>query len=109
MGERTHYQPGTFCWVGLATSDPESAKAFYTSLFGWDAEDLSAGAAGTYTMLRRGGREVAILYRQQPEGARGWRAPALDLLHLGRGCRHDRGEGERPGRRGCLPRALRRA
>jgi predicted enzyme related to lactoylglutathione lyase len=56
-----------FCWVGLATSDPASAKAFYASLFGWEAEDLSAGAAGSYTMLRYGGREVAILYRQQPE------------------------------------------
>jgi uncharacterized protein len=67
MGERTRYESGTFCWVGLATSDPDSAKAFYASLFGWEAEDLSAGAAGTYTMLRHGGREVAILYRQQPE------------------------------------------
>jgi uncharacterized protein len=67
VGERTRYEPGTFCWVGLATSDPDSAKAFYTSLFGWEVEDLSAGAAGTYTMLRHGGREVAILYRQQPE------------------------------------------
>jgi predicted enzyme related to lactoylglutathione lyase len=67
MGERARYEPGTFCWVGLATSDPDSAKAFYTGLFGWDAEDLPAGAAGTYTMLRYGGREVAILYRQQPE------------------------------------------
>ena len=66
MGERTRYEPGTFCWVGLATSDPDSAKAFYTRLFGWAAEDLSAGAAGTYTM-RYGAREVAILYRQQPE------------------------------------------
>jgi uncharacterized protein len=67
MGERRRYEPGTFCWVGLATSDRDSAKAFHTSLFGWEAEDLSAGAAGTYTMLRHGGREVAILYRQQPE------------------------------------------
>jgi hypothetical protein len=31
MGDRTRYEPGTFCWVGLATSDPDSAKAFYTS------------------------------------------------------------------------------
>src|SRR5215207_4077193 len=67
MGERARYEPGTFCWVGLATSDPDSAKAFYTALFGWEAEDLSAGSAGTYTMLRYGGREVAILYRQQPQ------------------------------------------
>jgi uncharacterized protein len=67
IGERTRYEPGTFCWVGLATSDPGSAKAFYTSLFGWQAGDLEAGAAGTYTTLRHGGEEVAILYMQQPE------------------------------------------
>src|SRR5215212_161647 len=67
MGERTRYEPGTFCWVGLATSDPDAAKAFYTSLFGWQAEDLPAGAAGTFTILRQGGKDVAILYRQMPE------------------------------------------
>ena len=67
MGERTHYEPGTFCWVGLATSDPAAAQRFYTSLFGWEAEELSAGEAGTYTMLRRTAHDVAILYRQQPE------------------------------------------
>jgi uncharacterized protein len=67
VGERTRYEPGTFCWVGLATSDPDSAKAFYAGLFGWETQDLSAGAAGIYTMLRESGREVAILYRQQPE------------------------------------------
>jgi predicted enzyme related to lactoylglutathione lyase len=67
MGERTRYEPGTFCWVGLATSDSAGAQAFYTSLFGWQAEDPPAGAAGTFTLLRRGGRDVAILYRQTPE------------------------------------------
>jgi uncharacterized protein len=67
MGERTGYQPGTFCLVGLATSDPVGAKAFYTSLFSWQAEDLAAGAAGTFTLLRHGGKDVAILYRQMPE------------------------------------------
>ena len=74
MGERTRYEPGTFCWVGLATSDPVRATAFYRALFGWQAEDLPAGAAGTFTMLRRGGKDVAILYRQTPE-ARAARAP----------------------------------
>jgi len=67
MGERTRYEPGTFCWVGLATSDPAAATAFYTSLFGWQAEDLPAGAAGTFTLLRHHGSDVAILYRQTPE------------------------------------------
>jgi uncharacterized protein len=61
MGERTHYEPGTFCWVGLATSDPAAAEQFYTGLFGWEAEELSAGEAGTYTMLRRRAQDVAIL------------------------------------------------
>jgi predicted enzyme related to lactoylglutathione lyase len=67
MGERTRYDPGAFCWVGLATSDPAAATAFYTSLFDWSAEELQAGDAGTFTMLRRGGHDVATLYRQQPQ------------------------------------------
>lgn len=67
MGERSRYEPGTFCWVGLATSDPAAAERFYTSLFGWEAEELSAGEAGAFTMLRRAGDDVALLYRQQPE------------------------------------------
>src|SRR5215470_17530474 len=49
MGERTRYTPGTFCWAGLATSDPAAAVAFYTHVFGWEAEPLPAGEAGTYT------------------------------------------------------------
>jgi uncharacterized protein len=61
------YEAGTFCWVGLATSDPAAASAFYTSLFGWHAEELSAGEAGDYTILRHAGEDVAILYRQQPQ------------------------------------------
>ena len=67
MGERTDYEHGTFCWVGLATSDVAAAKAFYTGLFGWVTEDLSAGHVGTFTTLRHHGKEVAILYMQQPE------------------------------------------
>jgi predicted enzyme related to lactoylglutathione lyase len=67
MGERMRYEPGTFCWVGLATSDPADAKVFYTSLFGWQGEDYSGGEAGTYTLLRRDGKDVAMLYRQTEE------------------------------------------
>jgi uncharacterized protein len=74
IGERTHYQPGTFCWVGLATSDPAAAKAFYAGLFGWQAEDLAGGEAGTYTSLRQSGNDVAVLYRQTAE-ARAAQAP----------------------------------
>jgi predicted enzyme related to lactoylglutathione lyase len=52
----------------LATSDSGDARSFYTRLFGWDGvAELTASAAGAFTMLRRGGREVAVLYRQMPE------------------------------------------
>lgn len=67
--------------AGLATSDPAAAEQFYTSLFGWEAEELSAGEAGTYTMLRRTAHDVAILYRQQPE-ARAAGAPPHWTSHI---------------------------
>jgi predicted enzyme related to lactoylglutathione lyase len=74
MGERTAYAPGTFCWAGLATSDPTAATAFYTGLFRWEREELSAGDAGTYTVLRNAAKDVAILYRQTAQ-ARAVAAP----------------------------------
>jgi uncharacterized protein len=67
MGERTHYAPGTFCLVGLAAADPAAGTSFYTRLFGWDPEERSAGEAGSFTILRRGGKEVAIVYPQTPQ------------------------------------------
>jgi predicted enzyme related to lactoylglutathione lyase len=67
MGERTRYEHGTFCWAGLATSDTVAAKDFYARLFGWEAEDLWAGEAGTYTALRIDGNYVAVLYSQTDE------------------------------------------
>ena len=67
MGKRENYAPGTFCWVDLATTDPASAKAFYGELFGWEVEDVPAGEAGTYTMLRLDGDEVCGLYEMDAE------------------------------------------
>jgi predicted enzyme related to lactoylglutathione lyase len=62
MGERESYAAGTFCWADLGTTDAGAAREFYTSLFGWDAEDLPAGEGGVYVMFRLGGRDVAALY-----------------------------------------------
>jgi uncharacterized protein len=39
MGKREAYEPGTFCWVDLATTDADGAKAFYGDLFGWEFRD----------------------------------------------------------------------
>lgn len=69
MGERTSYEPGVFCWVDLATTDPEGAKAFYSALLGWELEDLPADEAGTYTMASVNGLHVAALYPQPPDQA----------------------------------------
>ena len=35
MGKRTSYEPGTFSWIELHTSDVEAAKSFYGRVFGW--------------------------------------------------------------------------
>jgi hypothetical protein len=67
VGERTSHAPGTISWVDLATTDLEGAKAFYGGLFGWEAEDL-AGPAGTYSLLRLGGAEVAGAFEQPADG-----------------------------------------
>ncbi|MGH3149075.1 MAG: VOC family protein [Rubrobacter sp.] len=67
MGKRERYEPGTFCWVDLATTDPEGARTFYGELFGWEPEDLPAGEAGTYTMLRLDGDDVCALYELEAE------------------------------------------
>lgn len=67
MGERTSHAPGTFSWVDLATSDGDGAKAFYSELFGWESEDMP-GEAGTYTMFRLDGRDIAGCFEQPNEG-----------------------------------------
>jgi uncharacterized protein len=81
MGKRESYEPGTFCWVDLTTTDPAGAKAFYTSLFGWEAEDVPAGEAGTYTLLRLDGDEVCGLY-EMDAGSRQGGVPPHWLSHV---------------------------
>lgn len=61
MAERTHYEPGTFCWTDLATTDTAGAKSFYSGLFGWEAEDLPVGDGVFYSIMRRDGKSVAAI------------------------------------------------
>lgn len=68
MGKRAHYEPGTFSWIELATTDLEGAKDFYGRLFGWQADDRpipEEAGGGTYTMAMLDGDEVAGLSEQQ--------------------------------------------
>jgi len=64
MNVTATHAPGTFCWLDLAAHDNEGAKAFYTALFGWEADDARYGDAPdeVYTTYRLGGRDVAASY-----------------------------------------------
>ncbi len=61
------YPPGIFCWVELAAADADKAKRFYQELLDWEATDIPMGAAGTYTILSYGGKQVGALYQMRPE------------------------------------------
>lgn len=56
------YEPGMFCWIELATNDAAASKTFYTSLFGWAANDMPI-PDGVYTMLQKNGHDLGALYQ----------------------------------------------
>jgi predicted enzyme related to lactoylglutathione lyase len=52
-------EPNSLCWNEVHTRDTESDKAFYTSVFGWQAGRPSfEGAPETYTVWELGGKPV---------------------------------------------------
>lgn len=57
---------GAPCWVDLMTSDPQRARAFYTELFGWDADE-PAEEFGGYVNFRKNGVAVAGCMASQPD------------------------------------------
>ena len=59
----TAHAPGTFSWPELATSDPNAAKKFYTTLFGWQFKDNDMGPSGVYTIFTREGKDCAAVYK----------------------------------------------
>ncbi len=74
MTKVTRHEPGAFSWVELATTDPQGAKTFYTTLFGWSFTDgpMGPGPEDIYTRLQLGGDDVGALYpmmrEQQTQG-----------------------------------------
>jgi predicted enzyme related to lactoylglutathione lyase len=62
MSERDGFGPGVPCWVDTWQPDAGAAVAFYTRLFGWDAEDTPAGDDDVrHVMCRLRDREVAAI------------------------------------------------
>lgn len=67
MSDVDRHPPGTFCWVELATTEQEAAKAFYASLFGWSTEDNPVPPNDFYTIFVSGQRFAAGAYTLRPE------------------------------------------
>jgi predicted enzyme related to lactoylglutathione lyase len=62
MSKRDGFGPGVPCWVDTWQPDAEAAVAFYTALFGWEAEDPPTTAGDVrHVTLRLRDREVAAI------------------------------------------------
>jgi predicted enzyme related to lactoylglutathione lyase len=59
------YEPGTFCWIELATPDRRAAQQFYTSLFGWSTKEIPISDDEVYVMLQKDDKTVAALYENK--------------------------------------------
>jgi predicted enzyme related to lactoylglutathione lyase len=67
MPTLTKHAPGSFCWIELATTDPDGARAFYTGLFGYEVLETPLAEGAVYTTLKLGGRDAAALFRMRPQ------------------------------------------
>ena len=71
MGTRETYEPGTFSWAELATTDGDAAKGFYSKVFGWDYDDNEVpGGGGIYSMAQVEGKYVGAIF--QADGPARW-------------------------------------
>ena len=61
------HAPGSFCWIELNTTDQNAAKKFYSSLFGWQADDSPMGPGEFYTTFKLAGRAAAAGYSMNKE------------------------------------------
>jgi predicted enzyme related to lactoylglutathione lyase len=66
MAVRSEYSAGTFCWVDLATTDPEAAKSFYGDVLGWSYQDLPTDGGDTYSLAMLEASQVAAIYSMPP-------------------------------------------
>ena len=60
----TKHDPGTFCYIELATPDRKGAAKFYESLFGWKMKETPLPDGSTYVgtrsvrISRKTGKEI---------------------------------------------------
>ena len=71
MPEMTLYEHGGPSWVDIGTPDPPAGLHFDGRLFGWDGQDMGP-EAGHYTIVSKGGRQVAAISPAQDPGPPRW-------------------------------------
>lgn len=58
--------PGDPCWIDLSTSDVQTSRHFYSSLFGWTYETGDEATYGGYVMALAQGAPVAGMMQNEP-------------------------------------------
>ena len=58
----TKHEPGTFCYVELATPDLKASKTFYAGLFGWTMKETPLQDGQVYVQPQKNGRDVGGMY-----------------------------------------------
>jgi len=71
MPEMTGYDHGVPSWVDMGSPDLQASLSFYTSLFGWEGEDMGE-EAGHYTIVSKNGKQVAGIGPAQDPGPPRW-------------------------------------
>jgi uncharacterized protein len=65
MANTSRWARGEFSWFELGTRDIESARRFYTDIFGWSAREVPMGPGESYTMFDIGGRDAGGGYEMK--------------------------------------------
>lgn len=75
MSTIDRYEHGIFCWADLATPEPAVATRFYANLLDLGVHHVPIGGGESYTLLRKGGRDVVAIHRMRAEHAAGGARP----------------------------------
>ena len=84
MANFDQHPAGNFVWFELSTSDQAAAAQFYSSLLGWESQDMPMGPDMMYTMFRLNGRDTAGAYTMKAEERQMGIPAQLAHVHLGR-------------------------
>ena len=80
MTTTTFLEPGFFCWVDVAASDPTQTHKFFTQLFGWGRKVRPTDDAQAYSIMTCQGEHVAGICGVECDGPSQWMS--LSLIHI---------------------------